>query len=63
MTTNETAAQIEAATKGFDHLFVNEITEAQKIFAGEDTPLHLLGQGVCAFLEAALSMEVCPYAY
>lgn len=53
-----TAAQLEAAKKGFDHLFSNEIKEAQDAFASGDSPFHLLGQGVCAFLEAALGMEV-----
>lgn len=58
LTEHPTAAQLKSATKGFDHLFSNEIAEAREAFASENSPFHLLGQGVCAFLEAALGMEV-----
>jgi len=52
------AAQLQSATKGFDHLFSNEIVEARVAFTAEESPFHLLGLGVCTFLEAALGMEV-----
>ncbi|TFL07447.1 outer membrane protein Iml2/Tetratricopeptide repeat protein 39 [Pterulicium gracile] len=53
----ETATQLVSATKGFDYLFSNDIAPAKELFSKEDTPFHLLGLGVCAFLEAALSLE------
>lgn len=52
------ATQLVSATEGFNHLFSNEIVEARTTFASDDSPFHLLGLGVCAFLEAALGMEV-----
>lgn len=58
-----TTGQLESAKQGFDYLFSNEIKEAQDAFASGDSPFHLLGQGVCAFLEAALGMEVRPYSF
>ena len=54
----ETAAQLRSATLGFDQVFSNDIAEARKVLAADDTPFHLMGLGVCAFLEAALGMEV-----
>lgn len=54
----ENVLQLRSATKGFDHLFSNEIVEARGAFSAHDSPFHLLGLGVCAFLEAALGMEV-----
>lgn len=47
-----------SATKGFDYLFSNDIEAARKHFQQHDDPFHLMGLGVCAFLEAALGMEV-----
>jgi hypothetical protein len=60
-TSGQTASQLRSATTGFDYLFSNEIIDARKAFQsdGEQSPFHLLGLGVCAFLEAALGMEVC----
>ena len=52
------AELLESATKGFDLLFSNNIVGGRKHFAGKEDPFHILGQGVCAFLEAALGMEV-----
>jgi len=52
-------SQLLNATKGFDHLFTDDIGAARKHFELNDDPFHLLGLGVCAFLEAALGMEVC----
>ncbi|KAG2349961.1 hypothetical protein BDR05DRAFT_994923 [Suillus weaverae] len=49
---------LRSATQGFDHLFANDINAAQKTFESEDTPFHLLGLGVVAFLQAALGMEM-----
>ena len=56
--TEDTQAQLRAATVGFDYLFANELEKARETFAGGESPFHLLGLGVCAFLEAALGMEV-----
>lgn len=52
-------ALLQSAKLGFDHLFSNDIVEAKKNFERSDDPFHLLGLGVCSFLEAALGMEVC----
>lgn len=50
---------LRSATEGFDLLFANDIDEARKAFASEeDSPFHLIGLGVVAFLQAALGMEV-----
>ncbi|KAF9524468.1 outer membrane protein Iml2/Tetratricopeptide repeat protein 39 [Crepidotus variabilis] len=51
------AAQLRSATEGFDFLFSNDITAAKKHFEPHDDPFHILGLGVCSFLEAALGME------
>ncbi|KAJ7290503.1 hypothetical protein C8J57DRAFT_1276000 [Mycena rebaudengoi] len=51
------AAALLSANKGFDHLFANDIAAARTAFGAADTPFHLLGLGVCAFLAAALGME------
>lgn len=59
MSNVETAAQLRAASTGFDHLFANQIGLAREAFSNNDSPFHMLGLGVCAFLEAALGMEVC----
>ncbi|KAF8229976.1 hypothetical protein L208DRAFT_1284137 [Tricholoma matsutake] len=50
-------ALLQSAKLGFDHLFSNDIVEAKKNFERSDDPFHLLGLGVCSFLEAALGME------
>jgi hypothetical protein len=47
-----------SATGGFDFLFSNNIVAARQRFAGKEDPFHILSQGVCAFLEADLGMEV-----
>ena len=54
----ETARTLKHATAGFDCVFSNDLQGAREIFASADSPFHLLGLGVCAFLEAALGMEV-----
>jgi len=46
------------ATNGFNKLFENDIVGARAIFNGRNDPFHQLGLGICAFLEAALGMEV-----
>ncbi|KAF5337705.1 hypothetical protein D9758_017342 [Tetrapyrgos nigripes] len=56
-------AQLEEATRAFDHLFTNEIVEAKEMFnADPNSPFHLIGLGVCVFLEAALGMETAHMA-
>ena len=52
------AAQLEAASKGFDFLFSDKIEEAIQVFSADESPFHLAGMGVCTFLEAALGLEV-----
>lgn len=52
------AALLLNVAKGFDYLFSDDIASAKKHFEPHNDPLHLLGLGVCAFLEAALAMEV-----
>jgi hypothetical protein len=47
-----------SATKGFDYLFSNDIVSARAHFQSHDDPFSQLGVGICAFLEAALGMEV-----
>ncbi|THU91198.1 hypothetical protein K435DRAFT_674578 [Dendrothele bispora CBS 962.96] len=57
------ATQLEEATRAFDRLFTNEIVEAKEKFsANPDSPFHLIGLGVCVFLEAALGMEAAHMA-
>ncbi|PPQ82140.1 hypothetical protein CVT25_015147 [Psilocybe cyanescens] len=51
------AELLQSATKGFDYLFSNDIVSARQHFERRDDPFHLMGLGVCAFLEAALGME------
>ena len=53
------AALLESATKGFGFLFSNDMAAARAHFDGKDDPFHLMGLGVCAFMEAVLGMEVC----
>lgn len=55
---NPNDAALKAAMKGFDHLFSNDIVGARKEFAADHTPFHWMGLGACAFLQAALGMEV-----
>lgn len=62
----QTAADLVEATAGFDKIFSNDLVGARELFEARDSPFHALGLGVCAFLEAALGMEVClckPLAY
>ncbi|KAG5641413.1 hypothetical protein DXG03_005269 [Asterophora parasitica] len=54
----DSAPQLRSATRGFDYLFTNDLASAKAHFASSgDDPFHQLGQGVCAFMEAALGME------
>jgi hypothetical protein len=59
--TDETIAHLKSATAGFDLIFSNELESAENLFKTDDSALHLLGSGACAFLQAALSMEVCSH--
>ena len=52
------AELLDSATKGFGYLFANDIVAAKEHFGGNEDPFHLMGLGVCAFLEAVLGMEV-----
>ncbi|KAA1469289.1 hypothetical protein DENSPDRAFT_864071 [Dentipellis sp. KUC8613] len=54
---DDTVANLQSATSGFDYIFSNEVVKAKEVFQTRDTPFHALGLGVCAFLEAALGME------
>ena len=49
---------LRTASTGYDALFSNDLEKARIIFGTKDSSLHLLGVGVCTFLEAALGMEV-----
>lgn len=53
------ADSLEKASGGFDHLFMDEIAEARSAFQEHNSPIHLVGLGMCSFLEASLGMEVC----
>ena len=55
---DETTNNLRSATTGFDALFANDLAKAREVFKATDSPFHALGAGVCAFLEAALGMEV-----
>ena len=52
------AALLESATVAFGHLFANDIKASKEQFGGKEDPFHLMGLGVCVFLEAVLGMEV-----
>ncbi|KAF7305955.1 hypothetical protein HMN09_00749900 [Mycena chlorophos] len=54
-----TEALLLSANLGFDAIFSNKLGDARAAFTSgpADSPFHLLGLGVCAFLEAALGME------
>lgn len=64
----DTLKEMNEATRGFDLLLSNQLPEARAVFGENDHPFHLMGRGVCAFLQAALGMEVssevlvCPSA-
>ena len=58
-TVHPNAQLLLSATSGFDYLFSNDIDSARTHFQRHHDPFHLLGTGICAFLEAALGMEVC----
>lgn len=58
---DEQIAALRSASTGFDHLFANRMDDAKASFQDKehsDSPFHLMGLGVCSFLEAALGMEV-----
>lgn len=61
MDRNVELAALNSANSGFNRLFENDVDGAKALFNGKDDPFHLLGLGVCAFLEAALGMEVGVY--
>ncbi|KAI0345249.1 hypothetical protein BDW22DRAFT_1354152 [Trametopsis cervina] len=56
-TQEETSRRLSEASSGFDALFANDLDKARQIFSTNASAFHLLGTGVCAFLEAALGME------
>ncbi|KAF9220192.1 hypothetical protein BS17DRAFT_788069 [Gyrodon lividus] len=56
----DAADTLRLATEGFDLLFTNDLDGAIDVFGTEgqeESPFHLIGLGVCAFLKAALGME------
>ena len=55
---DSTQQNLRSASEGFDYLFSNDLAKARETFSNGDSPFHALGLGVCAFLEAALGMEV-----
>jgi hypothetical protein len=56
--TEDAIADLKSATAGFDHIFSNDLDKAEQLFKTKDSALHLLGSGACAFLQAAMSLEV-----
>ncbi|KAI6010291.1 outer membrane protein Iml2/Tetratricopeptide repeat protein 39 [Pisolithus marmoratus] len=52
---------LRLAGQGFDLLFANDLEAAVDVFAAEgqeeNSPIYLMGLGVCAFLKAAFGME------
>lgn len=55
------AESLRVASQGFDLLFANDLVGAVDVFSADgcrESPFHLMGLGVCAFLKAALGMEV-----
>lgn len=55
------AEGLRVASEGFDLLFSNDLVGAVNLFSADgyqNSPFHLMGLGVCAFLKAALGMEV-----
>ncbi|TCD67048.1 hypothetical protein EIP91_000610 [Steccherinum ochraceum] len=57
MSVEETTANLRDASTGFDHLFANDLEKAREVFTATSSPFHMIGMGICAFLEAALGME------
>ena len=55
---HSSAQHLLNAANGFDYLFSNNIDCARTHFQSHDDPFSLMGTGICAFLEAALGMEV-----
>ncbi|KAI5986667.1 outer membrane protein Iml2/Tetratricopeptide repeat protein 39 [Pisolithus albus] len=56
----DTEEMLRLATQGFDLLFANDLEAAVEVFGTEgqdNSPFHLMGLGICAFLKAALGME------
>jgi hypothetical protein len=56
------AESLRVASEGYDLLFANDLVGAVDLFSADryyDSPFHIMGLGVCAFLKAALGMEVC----
>ncbi|KIK19843.1 hypothetical protein PISMIDRAFT_682759 [Pisolithus microcarpus 441] len=59
-TAQDTEEMLRLATQGFDLLFANDLEAAVEVFGTEgqdNSPFHLMGLGICAFLKAALGME------
>ena len=54
----QTLADLNVASGGFDDLFANDLDKARDLFKAGDSPFHLIGLGIIGFLEAALGMEV-----
>ncbi|KAJ3859612.1 outer membrane protein Iml2/Tetratricopeptide repeat protein 39 [Lentinula novae-zelandiae] len=54
---NAVAIHLLSASRGFDHLFADDIPSAEKVFASENDPFHLVGSGYLCFLEASLGLD------
>ncbi|KAF8830156.1 hypothetical protein HHX47_DHR2000503 [Lentinula edodes] len=54
---NAVANHLLSASRGFDHLFADDIPSAEKVFASENDPFHLVGSGYLCFLEASLGLD------
>ncbi|EJD53304.1 hypothetical protein AURDEDRAFT_110983 [Auricularia subglabra TFB-10046 SS5] len=51
------SSDLKQATAGFDLLFVDDLNGAKERFSEAQSPFHLMGAGVCTFIQAALGME------
>ncbi|KAH7889192.1 outer membrane protein Iml2/Tetratricopeptide repeat protein 39 [Phlebopus sp. FC_14] len=61
MSLGGTEENLRLASRGFDFLFANDLDAAIDVFGEEgqeDSPFHLMGLGVCAFLKAAVGLEL-----
>lgn len=54
---NDSSLDLLSATQGFDKLFADDLVGAKDELEKGDSPYHLVGLGIVAFLQAALGLE------